>query len=169
MRFNNGDELLGMYVVRDGGDLLVATGGGYAKRTPADAYPVQGRGGRGVLTAKVVEARGELIGALMVHAGDEVFAITSAGGVIRTSAAEVKQSGRQTMGVRLMNLASGDSVVGLALNAESLDPEALEDGDEPVDQDISADPAELADEADPVVDQLEDAGEPAGDDDDAEE
>jgi DNA gyrase subunit A len=55
----------------------------------------------------------------MVHAGDEIFAITSAGGVIRTSADEVKQSGRQTMGVRLMNLATGDSVVGLALNAES--------------------------------------------------
>jgi DNA gyrase subunit A len=169
MRFNDGDALLGMYVVRDGGDLLVATGGGYAKRTPADAYPVQGRGGRGVVTAKIVEARGELIGALMVHAGDEIFAITSAGGVIRTSAAEVKQSGRQTMGVRLMNLASGDSVVGLALNAESLEEAALEDGDEPVDQDISADPAGPADEADPVVDQVADAADPAGSDDEAEE
>jgi DNA gyrase subunit A len=169
MRFNNGDALLGMYVVRDGGDLLVATGGGYAKRTPVDAYPVQGRGGRGVVTAKIVEARGELIGALMVHAGDEVFAITSAGGVIRTSAAEVKQSGRQTMGVRLMNLASGDSVVGLALNAESLAEEALEDGEEPADQDVSADPADPADEADPVADQFEDAGDAAGEDDEAEE
>ena len=105
---------------RDGGDLLVATGGGYAKRTPVDAYPVQGRGGRGVVTAKIVEARGELVGALMVDPTDEIFAITSAGGVIRTRAAEVKQSGRQTMGVRLMNLAAGDSVVGLARNAESL-------------------------------------------------
>jgi DNA gyrase subunit A len=109
-----------MYVVSDGGDVLVATGGGYAKRTPVDAYPVQGRGGRGVVTAKIVEARGELVGALMVHADDEIFAITSAGGVIRTRASEVKQSGRQTMGVRLMNLAAGDSVVGLARNAESL-------------------------------------------------
>src|SRR5208283_2738118 len=120
MRFNDGDELLGMYVVKNGGDVLVATGGGYAKRTPADAYPVQGRGGRGVVTAKIVEARGELVGALMVQPGDEIFAITSAGGVIRTSAGEVKQSGRQTMGVRLMNLAAGDSVVALARNAESL-------------------------------------------------
>jgi DNA gyrase subunit A len=169
MRFNDGDALLGMYVVRDGGDLLVATGNGYAKRTPADAYPVQGRGGRGVVTAKIVEARGELIGALMVHAGDEIFAITSAGGVIRTSAAEVKQSGRQTMGVRLMNLASGDSVVGLALNAESLEEAALEDGDELADQDVSADPAGLADEADPVVDQVADAADPAGEDDETEE
>jgi len=136
MRFNTGDGLLGMYVIRDGGDVLVATGGGYAKRTPIDAYPVQGRGGRGVVTAKIVEARGELVGALMVHPGDEIFAITSAGGVIRTSAGEVKQSGRQTMGVRLMNLAAGDSVVGLALNAEST-------------AEAEADVAAAADPADP--------------------
>ena len=71
-----------------------------------------------MVTAKIVEARGELVGALMVQVGDEIFAITSAGGVIRTSASEVKQSGRQTMGVRLMNLAAGDSVVALARNAD---------------------------------------------------
>jgi DNA gyrase subunit A len=144
MRFNEGDELLGMYVVREGEDVLVATGGGYAKRTPADAYPVQGRGGRGVVTAKIVEARGELVGALMVNADDEIFAITSAGGLIRTRAGEVKQSGRQTMGVRLMNLATGDSVVALARNAESLvedDAEELAgDDDGPG---LSADTADL--------------------------
>lgn len=120
MRFAEGDELLGMYVVREGTDVLVATGGGYAKRTPASQYPVKGRGGMGVLTARIVETRGELVGALMVRPEDEIFAITSAGGVIRTAAAEVKLSGRQTMGVRLMNLAAGDSVVALARNAESL-------------------------------------------------
>ena len=119
MRFANGDELLGMHVVRDGADVLVATSGGYAKRTPAGQYPVKGRGGMGVLTAQIVAARGELVGALMVDADDEVFAITSSGGVIRTAAAEVKKSGRQTMGVRLMNLAAGDSLVAIARNAES--------------------------------------------------
>jgi DNA gyrase subunit A len=119
MRFANGDELLGIHVVRDGADVLVATSGGYAKRTPADQYPVKGRGGMGVLTAQIVAARGELVGALMVDADDEVFAITSSGGVIRTAAAEVKKSGRQTMGVRLMNLAVGDSLVAIARNAES--------------------------------------------------
>ena len=121
MRFSNGDQLLGMHVVREGADVLVATDGGYAKRTPADQYPVQGRGGRGVLTARIVEARGELVGALMVLPEEEVFAITSAGGVIRTSVAEVKQSGRQTMGVRLVNLTAGQSLVAVARNAESLD------------------------------------------------
>jgi DNA gyrase subunit A len=119
MRFTDGDDLLGMHVVRAGADVLVATGGGYAKRTPADQYPVQGRGGRGVLTARIVETRGELVGALMVQPEDEVFAITSAGGVIRTAAAEIKMSGRQTMGVRLVNLASGQSLVAIARNAES--------------------------------------------------
>ncbi|MGD0559243.1 MAG: DNA gyrase subunit A [Streptosporangiaceae bacterium] len=119
MRFNDGDELLGMYVVREGEEVLVATDGGYAKRTPADQYPVKHRGGLGVVTARIVEDRGQLVGALMVHPEDEVFAITSAGGVIRTRASEVKLSGRQTMGVRLMNLASGDSVVAIARNAES--------------------------------------------------
>jgi DNA gyrase subunit A len=128
MRFTNGDELLDMHVVREGADVLVATGGGYAKRTPSDQYPVQGRGGRGVLTARIVDSRGELVGALMVHPEDEVFAITASGGVIRTLADEVKLSGRQTMGVRLMNLASGDSVVAIARNAESLaDADSLAD------------------------------------------
>ena len=121
MRFGEGDRLLGMHVLRDGADVLVATGGGYAKRTPADQYPMQGRGGQGVMTARIVEARGELIGALMVLPEDEVFAITSAGGVIRTSAAEIKQSGRQTMGVRLVNLAPGQSLVAIARNEESFD------------------------------------------------
>ncbi|MGH3320142.1 MAG: DNA gyrase subunit A [Streptosporangiaceae bacterium] len=121
MRFSDGDELLGLYVVRDGADLLVATEGGYAKRTSTDQYPVQGRGGKGVLTAKIVSRRGGLVGALMVRPGEEVFAITSSGGVIRTQASGVKRSGRQTMGVRLMHLAKGHTVVALARNAESVE------------------------------------------------
>jgi DNA gyrase subunit A len=137
MRFANGDELLGMYVVREGADVLVATAGGYAKRTPVGQYPIKGRGGMGVVTARIVDDRGELVGALMVLPEDEVFAITSAGGVIRTAAAEVKQSGRQTMGVRLMNLAEGDSVVAVARNAEAAS-DAVVDDDEADDEDLSA-------------------------------
>ncbi|NRQ34315.1 DNA gyrase subunit A [Nonomuraea sp. NN258] len=130
MRFLEGDELLAMNRIADGQDVLIATKAGYAKRTPVEQYPVQGRGGKGVLTAKIVSARGKLVGAVMVNPEDEVFAITSAGGVIRTSAGEIKQSGRQTMGVRLMNLAEGDSVVALARNAESMETsvESEEDG-----------------------------------------
>ena len=91
----------------------------------------------GVLTAQIVDARGELVGALMVDPDDEVFAITSSGGVIRTAAAEVKQSGRQTMGVRLMNLAAGDSVVAIARNAEAASVTEADD-EEADDEDLSA-------------------------------
>jgi len=89
-----------------------------------------------VITARIVEDRGGLVGALMVRPEDEIFAITSAGGVIRTRASDVRQSGRQTMGVRLMNLAPGVSVVALARNAESEDEsaESVEDLPESVDE-----------------------------------
>jgi DNA gyrase subunit A len=141
MRFNEGDELLGMSVITDADDVLVATEGGYAKRTPADQYPLRNRGGLGVMTAQITEDRGSLVGALVVHPEDEVFAITSNGGVIRTRASEVRQTGRVTMGVRLMNLAAGNTVVALARNAESeavdepVDDEPVEESvDEPVDE-----------------------------------
>jgi len=178
MRFTDGDVLLDMHVVREGADVLVATGGGYAKRTPSDQYPIQGRGGRGVLTARIVDSRGELVGALLVHPDDEVFAITSSGGVIRTSAAEVKLSGRQTMGVRLMNLASGDSVVAIARNAESLadsetdpdaDPDAYPDPDAEVaaavavdDPDSADDPGSAEPETGPESAGPEDSGDDSG-------
>src|SRR5690606_30474514 len=74
MRFSDGDYLLSMDVIREGEgatDVLVATDGGYAKRTPADQYPLQKRGGKGVLTAKIVETRGRLVGALMVDPGED--------------------------------------------------------------------------------------------------
>jgi len=119
MRFKSGDELLAMMVTRPDAFVFTATDGGYAKRTPIDEYPVQGRGGQGVLTAKLTDDRGGLVGALMVDETDEVFAITSSGGVIRTRAGEVRPTSRATMGVRLINIADGDAVVGVTRNAES--------------------------------------------------
>jgi DNA gyrase subunit A len=118
MRFGTGDELLAMEVVRDDADVLVATDGGYAKRTKIEEYPVQGRGGKGVLTAKIVAKRGQLVGALIVRPDEEIFAITSAGGVIRTRVKEVRRAQRQTMGVRLINLPDEQTVVAIARNAE---------------------------------------------------
>lgn len=121
MRFGEGDTLLAMEVVREGLDVLVATGGGYAKRTKIEEYPVQGRGGKGVLTAKIVSRRGGLVGALAVRSDDELYAITSNGGVIRTSAKQVRRAQRQTMGVRLMNLPEGVNLVAIARNADEPD------------------------------------------------
>ncbi len=122
MRFNGGDELLAMEVVRDeSAEILVATEGGYAKRTRIEEYPVQGRGGKGVLTARIVSTRGSLVGAASVSPKDEIYAITSDGVVIRTKAAEVRRAQRQTMGVRLMNLPEGVNVVAVARNADEPD------------------------------------------------
>ncbi|HEX4703033.1 MAG TPA: DNA gyrase C-terminal beta-propeller domain-containing protein, partial [Pseudonocardiaceae bacterium] len=120
MRFNTGDELLSMGVVVEGRNVLVATDGGYAKRTPIEEYPVQGRGGKGVLTIQHDRRRGRLVGALIVDVDDELYAIESSGVVIRTSAREVRKAGRQTKGVRLMNLAEGTTLVAVARNAEDV-------------------------------------------------
>src|SRR6478735_3943382 len=118
MRFNAGDELLSMDVVQPGAQVLVATERGYAKRTDMGEYPIQGRGGKGVLTIQYDRRRGKLVGALIVEMDTEVYAITSSGGVIRTQAREVRKAKRQTMGVRLMNLSEGDSLVAIARNVD---------------------------------------------------
>ncbi|ABW09476.1 DNA gyrase, A subunit [Parafrankia sp. EAN1pec] len=123
MRFDEADELLSMDVVvpESPADLLVATSGGYAKRTPLAEYPIQGRGGKGVLTAKIVSTRGGLVGALVVEPNDQLYAITSNGGVLRTVAKDVRRAQRQTMGVRLIDLEAGVQVVGVARNADAND------------------------------------------------
>ncbi|AVH21488.1 DNA gyrase subunit A [Nocardia cyriacigeorgica] len=125
MRFNAEDELLSLNVVREGTYLLVATSGGYAKRTAIEEYTAQGRGGKGVLTIQYDTRRGTLVGALIVDDDDELYAITSGGGVIRTGAKQVRKAGRQTKGVRLMNLGEGDTLLAIARNAD--EPEAIGD------------------------------------------
>ncbi|MEW2444820.1 intein-containing DNA gyrase subunit A [Micromonospora marina] len=122
MRFSGEDELLAIEVVREGLDVLVATNGGYAKRTPIEEYPVQGRGGKGVLTAKITERRGGLVGAVVIDPEDELFAITSNGGVIRTPVKPVRRTrDRNTMGVKLMDLPDGVTIVAIARNADEPD------------------------------------------------
>ncbi len=121
MRFNTGDRLLSMVVVDEEDYLLCATSGGYAKRTLMSDYPVQGRGGKGVLTIQHDRRRGELIGALRVTLESELYAITSSGGVIRTLAKQVRKAGRQTKGVRLMNLDEGTTLLAIARNADEPD------------------------------------------------
>ena len=124
MRFGHDDELLAMEVVQDDMEILIATDGGFAKRTKVAEYPVQGRGGKGVLTARIVSTRGALVGAMTVRPEDEIYAITSDGVVIRTSVAEVRRTSRQTMGVRLINLPDGVNLISIARNAD--EPEEQE-------------------------------------------
>ena len=118
MKFRKGDELLSMSAIKEDKKpkfVLTATDGGFAKRTPLDEYRTQGRGGVGVKAAKVDEkSRGVLVGAMIVEPSDEILAITSGGVVMRTPVSEIRETGRDTMGVRLVNLDPGISVVSIA-------------------------------------------------------
>ncbi|HEY9276254.1 MAG TPA: DNA gyrase subunit A [Candidatus Nanopelagicaceae bacterium] len=124
MKFRSGDELLSMATIRDERKteklfVVTATDGGYGKRTNLDEYRSQGRGGIGVKAAKIDEgSRGVLVGALIVKEGDEILLITSSGVVMRTPVKEVRETGRDTMGVRVVNLDQGVEVVSLAKVSE---------------------------------------------------
>jgi len=122
MKFRADDKLLTMARINSqDSNLLVftATDGGYGKKTPLEEYRLQGRGGIGIKAAKIDEdSRGVLVSALVLRDEDEVLAITSAGTVMRTPAAEVRQTGRDSMGVRLVNLSDGVLVVSVTKSAE---------------------------------------------------
>jgi DNA gyrase subunit A len=122
MKFRTDDELLTMARIDSQtatSFVFTATDGGYGKKTPLDEYRLQGRGGIGIKAAKIDEnSRGSLVSALVLADTDEILAITSAGTVMRTPAAEVRQTGRDSMGVRLVNLDEGVALVSVTQNQE---------------------------------------------------
>jgi len=118
MHFRDEDQLLSASVVADAGYVFVVTEGGYAKRTAADQYRVQGRGGLGIKVAKLQEARGDLAGALIVEDDDEVLVVLASGKVVRSAVAEVPAKGRDTMGVVFARFADDDRIIALARNSE---------------------------------------------------
>ena len=147
MRFRGEDQMLAMSVVREDSYLLVATSGGYGKRTELSEYPVKGRGGLGVVTFKYTPKRGKLIGAIVVSNDDEIFAITTAGGVIRTEVNQIRPSSRQTMGVRLVNLEKGVELLAIDRNVEQ-ESEEIEAEVAAVEQAATLDGAAEAKDAD---------------------
>jgi DNA gyrase subunit A len=118
MHFRDDDRLLDASVVSDQGYVFVVTEGGYAKRTSADQYRVQNRGGLGIKVAKLQEARGDLAGALIVDDDDEVLVVLASGKVVRSSVAEVPAKGRDTMGVVFARFAEDDKIIAVAKNSE---------------------------------------------------
>jgi DNA gyrase subunit A len=110
--------LLSASVVGEEGYVFVVTEGGYAKRTAADQYRVQNRGGLGIKVAKLAEARGDLAGALIVGEDDEVLVVLSGGKVVRSAVSEVPAKGRDTMGVVFARFASDDRIIAVARNSE---------------------------------------------------
>ncbi|MCA0216598.1 MAG: DNA gyrase subunit A [Actinobacteria bacterium] len=136
MHFREEDQLLSASVVGEDGYVFVVTEGGYAKRTSADQYRVQGRGGLGIKVAKLSDHRGDLAGALIVGDEDEVLVVLASGKVVRSSVAEVPAKGRDTMGVVFARFADDDKIIAIARNSErnlenqELDTEADEAADE---------------------------------------
>ncbi len=99
---------------KDPGELLVITEFGYGKRTRLTEFPRKGRGGQGVIAAKLTKPRGDLVGASVVHPGDEVFLISDDGVVIRMAVNTISRQGRPATGVRVMDIARGAKVSSVA-------------------------------------------------------
>jgi DNA gyrase subunit A len=120
MHFRKGDQLLSAEVINDADEtfVFVVTEGGFAKRTSVGEYRPQNRGGLGIKVAKLEEKRGDLVGALIVNAEDEVLVVLNSGKVVRSQVSEVPARGRDTMGVVFARFAEDDSVLGLAKNSE---------------------------------------------------
>jgi DNA gyrase subunit A len=128
MRLRGDDEVITCDIARNDADLLVVTKNGYGKRTRIDQYPVQGRGGMGVKTVQLTEARGQLAGARVVRDGYQVMLISTGGTVIRMPVDGIRRAGRPTQGVIVMRLREGERVSTLAPVVESTeDPEVAEE------------------------------------------
>ncbi|MHC1744352.1 MAG: DNA gyrase subunit A [Syntrophobacteraceae bacterium] len=115
-------QLVGMDVIDEGKSILVITENGFGKRTPAEEYRCQNRGGKGVLNIRVTERNGNVVGFRQVAEDEGILMITDSGRIIRTPVAQISKIGRVTQGVKLMGLDEGESIVDLAVLAESDEP-----------------------------------------------
>jgi DNA gyrase subunit A len=119
-----GDSVVGIDVVSPGATLLAVAANGYGKRTEMDEYRLTARGGKGVITMKTTEKTGLVVGVRMVTDDDDIMLITDGGKVIRTPVKGISVIGRNTQGVRLIDLAEGEHVVGIARLAEREDEDS---------------------------------------------
>lgn len=147
MTLADGARLLSMSIVRGESDLFVITERGYGKRTPMSDYPNHHRGGQGVFTIAMTDKKGQLAAAKVVNEGEEVIIITEEGILVRTAVAGISQLGRNTQGVRVMDVAENDKVtaVGIADDSEERHHELAGDGEE----------VEASDEGEAAVDSAE--------------
>lgn len=127
------DIIVGADVVREGASLLVVGEHGYGKRTPLDEYRVQGRGGIGITTMNVTAKTGVIVGAEVVDEDDRLIVMTTNGKGIRVKVKEIRTTGRIAQGVRLINMAEGDSIASIARLVQS--PQAAQGVDGDMDED----------------------------------
>ncbi|MCP3917864.1 MAG: DNA gyrase subunit A [bacterium] len=155
------DEVVGMVVADDTAELLTASEKGYGKRTPMTDYPIKGRGGQGVISIRTSDRNGSVVTIKLCREGDDAMFITENGMIVRSHVKNISAMSRNTQGVRLINLKSDDTLVGVEIVHESDlekfadealgDGELVEgevvDGDAPIDGADPADPAPDGDEA----------------------
>ena len=134
IRLAEDDELVSVVVLSTESSILVVTENGYGKRSPAEEYPLRRRGGKGVISIKTSERNGKVIGATQVTDEDEVMLITNSGKIIRMNMQHMRVIGRNTQGVRMINLNSGEKVVTM----DRLPEDSYEGDDEEGDEEISS-------------------------------
>ena len=149
MKLSDDDKVVSLIIPRGEGDILTVTENGYGKRTAQSEYPTKNRATQGVISIKVSERNGKVVGAIQVEETDQIMMITNAGTLVRTRVSEVSIVGRNTQGVTLIRTTEGELVVGL---------QRVEDEDDALDDDevnevINEAPSEvpdsdLADDAD---------------------
>lgn len=122
---DKGDEVVAMAIADPQATLLVAGENGIGKRTPFDEYRTQSRGGKGIITMKTTDKTGKVVGALTVTDPDEMMIITLSGQMVRTPVKDIRETGRNTQGVKLVNLDKGDKLTAIApVISEQVEEEA---------------------------------------------
>jgi DNA gyrase subunit A len=165
IRMKPDDAVIGMEVIADGsGTLLTITTSGFGKRTSLSEYPVKGRGGQGVITIKITQKLGDVVGIKIVDDSDHLLILTSGGRIIRLRMDQISVIGRNTMGRTLVRMDADEYVVDVA-RAESTDDEDkesesaedqpmsdLEEGLEEQEEDMDEEDEALDDEDEPTDD-----------------
>ena len=114
MKLAEDDIVIDMAPIEEDATVLAITEGGYGKRTSPDEYREQGRNGKGIRAINLTDKTGDLAALLLVHEEEDILLITDDGTIIRTPAADIRLCGRNTQGVRVMKLAEGSRVIGVA-------------------------------------------------------
>ena len=130
MRLAEGQCVIALIIPDEFSTILTATANGYGKRTPIEDYPSHGRGGQGVISIQTTERNGEVVSAISVTDTDEAMLISNAGTLIRTPAGGISVMGRNTQGVRLVNIAEGEKLVGVECIDDTGDEESGEQSDD---------------------------------------
>jgi len=129
MKLDEGDKVVSMEILTLGFNILTVSEGGYGKRTEMDEYRLQSRGGKGIITMKTTDKTGRVVGVQQVTEDDQLMLISNKGKIIRMRIKDIRVIGRNTQGVRLIELEEGERVVSLARLAEKEEEDEVEERD----------------------------------------